>query len=222
MTAPSFDLERAKAHLVRDRRLAEVIGRARDFELRREPGQGPYEALARAIVYQSISGKAAATIWGRVRACGDDGSFPSPDRIRRMRLATLRGAGLSAAKAAAFKDLARAARAGIVPTLEQALALEDEALMDRLVTIRGIGRWTVEMLLIFHLGRPDVLPTADLGVQKGFALTYGWPKPPTPRQLAEYGERWRPYRTVAAWYLWRAVELAAAAKRVRAAANGVT
>lgn len=221
MAELAFDLKQAMAHLAAaDPRLAALMARAPTFELQAEPGGGPYEALLEAIVYQSISGKAAAKIWARVKALGEDGRCPTPQRVRRTRVATLRRAGLSAAKAAAVKDLARAALAGQVPALAAARQLADHELVERLISIRGIGAWTVEMFLIFRLGRPDVLPVHDYGVKKGFAHTYGWPRLPTPRELGDYGERWRPYRTVAAWYLWRAAGMAAAEKR--AAANGVT
>jgi DNA-3-methyladenine glycosylase II len=120
----------------------------------------------------------------------------------------LRAAGLSGAKIAAVRDLAQKTIEGIVPTLEQAQKMSDQELVERLDSVRGVGTWTVEMFLIFRLGRPDVLPIHDYGVQKGFALTYGKKEIPKPRELAAFGERWRPYRTVAAWYMWRAVQLA--------------
>ncbi|MGC2764900.1 MAG: hypothetical protein WB607_05300, partial [Candidatus Acidiferrum sp.] len=117
-------------------------------------------------------------------------------------------AGLSAAKAASMKDLAKKALAGIVPTHEEALKLSDEELVERLVSVRGIGAWTVEMFLIFRLGRPDVLPIHDLGVKKGWSVAYGKKHMPTPKELLKFGELWRPYRTVASWYMWRAFERA--------------
>ena len=121
---------------------------------------------------------------------------------------TLREAGLSFAKIAAARDLAQKTIDGIVPPLEEARKMSDEELVERLDSVRGIGAWTVEMFLIFRLGRPDVLPIHDYGVQKGFALLYGKRKIPKPKELARFGERWRPYRTVASWYMWRAVEVA--------------
>ena len=203
-----FDLREAVAHLSRvDRRLARVIEKSVEFQLRTE-AQSPYEALLRAIAYQSISGKAAATIFARVKALGTNGCCPTPEEIVRVRKPALRKAGLSGAKIAAVKDLARKTIEGVVPTLEDAMKMSDQELVERLVSVRGIGAWTVEMFLIFRLGRPDVLPIHDYGVQKGFALTYGKKEIPKPRDLAKFGERWRPYRTVASWYMWRAVELA--------------
>lgn len=126
--------------------------------------------------------------------------------IHRVSDARLRGAGLSAAKVAALKDLAARERAAEIPTLAEARTMDDATVVERLVAVRGIGRWTAEMLLIFRLGRPDVLPVDDYGVRKGFALAYGKRVLPTPKALAVHGARWRPYRTVASWYCWRALE----------------
>jgi DNA-3-methyladenine glycosylase II len=204
----SFDHAKAHEHLTRtDKRLAKLIAKSTAFALKIEEAQTPYEALLEAIVYQSISGKAAATIFGRIKALGANGRCPSPQEILANTDLTLREAGLSYAKAAAMKDLAQKTVEGVVPTMEEAHALSDEELVTRLISVRGIGAWTVEMFLIFRLGRPDVLPIHDYGVQKGFALTYGKKMIPKPRELAAFGERWRPYRTVASWYMWRAVEV---------------
>jgi DNA-3-methyladenine glycosylase II len=126
----------------------------------------------------------------------------------KLRKPVLRKAGLSGAKILAMKDLASKTLAGVVPTLEQASAMSDEELVERLVSVRGIGAWTVEMFLIFRLGRPDVLPIHDLGVKKGWAVAYGKKRMPKPKELLAFGERWRPYRTVASWYMWRAFERA--------------
>ncbi len=204
-----FDHRQAIAHLSSaDRRLARLIEKSIEFRLEIEAAQSPYEALLEAITHQSISGKAAATIFARIKTFGANGRCPTPEEILRARKAALRKAGLSGAKVAAVKDLARKAIEGIVPTLEEAQKMSDQELVDRLISVRGVGAWTVEMFLIFRLGRPDVLPIHDYGVQKGFALTYGKKEIPKPRELAQFGERWRPYRTVAAWYMWRAVQLA--------------
>ncbi len=200
-------LSKADPHLVK------LIRRAVPFRINPHDSETPYESLLRAIVYQSISGKAAATIFARVKQLAANGRCPSPDEILRLSKPAIRRVGLSAAKAEAVKDLARKTVAGAVPTLEQALEMSDRELEERLVSVRGVGVWTVQMFLIFRLGRPDVLPVHDYGVLKGFALTYGKKRIPTPRELAEYGERWRPYRTVASFYLWRAVELDGAGAR---------
>jgi 3-methyladenine DNA glycosylase/8-oxoguanine DNA glycosylase len=203
-----FDHKQAVAHLSKaDPHLARLMEKAAEFRLNIDEEQPPYESLLRAIVYQSISGKVAAVIFSRIKALGSNGRCPSPEELLRIRQPTLRKAGLSAAKVAAARDLAQKTIDGVVPTLEQAHQMSDQELVDRLVSVRGIGAWTVEMFLIFRLGRPDVLPIHDYGVQKGFALTYRKRRIPKPKELARFGERWRPYRTVASWYLWRAVEL---------------
>ena len=204
-----FDHKLAIKHLSKnDRRLARLIEKTIEFTLDIEAAQSPYEALLEAITHQSISGKAAATIFARVKAFGSNGRCPTPEEILRVRKPALRKAGLSGAKVLAVKDLAQKTIDGIVPTLADAEKMADQELVDRLISVRGVGAWTVEMFLIFRLGRPDVLPIHDYGVQKGFALTYGKKEIPKPRELAQFGERWRPYRTVAAWYMWRAVQLA--------------
>jgi DNA-3-methyladenine glycosylase II len=209
-----FDHLEAIAFLsTKDRRLGALIEKSTEFRLNIDESQTPYESLLRAIAYQSISGKVAAVIFGRIKALGTDGRCPTPEQILRVRKQTLRKAGLSAAKVAAVRDLAQKTIEGVVPTMEDALKMSDQELVDRLISVRGIGAWTVEMFLIFRLGRPDVLPIHDYGVQKGFALTYRKKSMPKPRDLAKFGERWRPYRTVASWYLWRAIELAG--KRAR-------
>jgi 3-methyladenine DNA glycosylase/8-oxoguanine DNA glycosylase len=215
-----FDHVAAHEHLSRtDKRLARVIEKVGEFQFKLDVCESVYESLLEAIAYQSISGKAAATIFGRIRALGSNGICPTPEEILKSPIRTLRKAGLSKAKALAMKDLAQKTIKGVVPTLEAAQKLTDEELVERLISVRGIGAWTVEMFLIFRLGRPDVLPIHDYGVQKGFAITYGKKKIPKPRELAEFGERWRPYRTVASWYMWRAVQLPGKdARKIRKAA----
>jgi 3-methyladenine DNA glycosylase/8-oxoguanine DNA glycosylase len=202
-----FDHVQAHEHLTRtDKRMARVIARTGAFRFQLDQCDSVYESLLEAITYQSISGKAAATIYARIKALGSNGLCPTPAEILAISNQTLREAGLSGAKAAAMKDLAQKTIEGVVPTLEAAGQMSDEELVERLISVRGIGAWTVEMFLIFRLGRPDVLPIHDYGVQKGFALAYGKKEIPKPRELAAFGERWRPYRTVASWYMWRAVE----------------
>ncbi|HTT33898.1 MAG TPA: DNA-3-methyladenine glycosylase [Methylomirabilota bacterium] len=215
---PPFDLQKAMQHLCAcDEKLAEVIANTAPFQTDSDHLQSPYEALLEAIAYQSISGKAAATIFGRVKALSGNGRPPAPEQILKLPKTKLRKAGLSGAKVLAMKDLARKTLEGIVPTLEQAHSLSDEELVERLVSVRGIGAWTVEMFLIFRLGRPDVLPIHDLGVKKGWAITYGKKHMPKPKELLKFGERWRPYRTIASWYMWRAFERAgyAATNKIR-------
>jgi DNA-3-methyladenine glycosylase II len=204
-----FDLAEATRWLAaRDDALKRLIAETRAFELRIDAMRSPYEALLESIAYQSISGRAAATIFARVKALGGNGCPPGPAAMLKLRAPVLRKAGLSGAKVLAMKDLARKTLAGVVPTLEQARALSDDALVERLVSVRGIGAWSVEMFLIFRLGRPDVLPIHDLGVKKGWSVAYGKKHMPKPQELLAFGERWRPYRTVASWYMWRAFERA--------------
>jgi 3-methyladenine DNA glycosylase/8-oxoguanine DNA glycosylase len=203
-----FDYFKAHAHLSGlDKRLARLIEKTGKFDFNLDDCDSVYESLLEAITHQSISGKAAAKIFSRIKALGAEGQCPTPQQILAASDRTLREAGLSYAKVAAMKDLAQKTIDGIVPTIEQAHTLSDEELVARLISVRGIGAWTVEMFLMFRLGRPDVLPIHDYGVQKGFALTYGKKFMPKPRELTAFGERWRPYRTVASWYMWRAVDL---------------
>jgi 3-methyladenine DNA glycosylase/8-oxoguanine DNA glycosylase len=202
-----YDHVAAHAHLTaKDKRLARLIAKNGEFKFALDTCDSVYESLLEAIVHQSISGKAAAKIFSRIKALGANGQCPTPHEILATSIQALREAGLSNAKAAAMHDLAQKTIDGIVPTLEAARSLSDEELVARLVSVKGIGAWTVEMFLIFRLGRPDVLPIHDYGVQKGFALTYNRPFIPMPRELADFGERWRPYRSIASWYMWRAVE----------------
>jgi DNA-3-methyladenine glycosylase II len=215
-----FDLTVATRHLAeRDERLKRLIEETTPFQLKIEAAQSPYETLVEAITHQSISGKAAATIFGRVKALSSSGGIPTPEEMLKLRKPALRKAGLSGAKILAMKDLAQKTIEGIVPTLQQAQKLSDEELVKRLVSVRGIGAWTVEMFLIFRLGRPDVLPIHDLGVKKGWSITYGKKHMPKPKELLAFGERWRPYRTVASWYMWRACQRAgsAAMRQIRPA-----
>jgi DNA-3-methyladenine glycosylase II len=186
--------------------MAELISRSRRYEIRPTPAVRPFEALAESIAYQQLSGKAAATIWGRVRALYPRRKYLDPKLILQTPDATLRAAGLSRSKIAALKDLAAKTIDGTVPSAGALARMSDEEIIERLVSVRGIGRWTAEMLLLFDLGRPDVWPVHDYGVRKGFAKTFGRRKLPTPKQLIKLGEKWRPYRSVAAWYLWRALD----------------
>lgn len=210
-TSPSlaFDLSAAKTALAaKDERIARLIEETIEFQLKMEAMDSPYESLMRSIAYQSISGKAAATIFARVKALGSNGNAPTPQEMLKLRKPVLRKAGLSGAKILAMKDLARKTIDGVVPTMEEALKMSDEELVERLVSVRGVGAWTVEMFLIFRLGRPDVLPVHDLAVKKGWCITYGKKRMPRSKDLLAFGERWRPYRTLASWYMWRAFERA--------------
>lgn len=203
-----YDPEKACRHLMlADPELAALIERVGEFTMRPSPTHSLFGSLVRSIVYQQLSGTAAATILGRVNRLFAPRRFPTPDDLLQVSPERLRQAGLSAAKAAALRDLAAKTLDGTVPSLARVRRMTDEAIIQHLTAVRGIGRWTVEMLLLFKLGRPDVFPVADLGVRKGFALTFRKRKLPEPPTMIRRAEPWRPYRSVASWYLWRALEL---------------
>src|SRR5437588_2000346 len=187
-------------------RMADLIARSRRYNITPAVSIRPFDALAESIAYQQLSGKAAATIFGRVRALYPRRKWLDPQAVLNTPDEKLRAAGLSRSKVAALKDLAAKTLDGTVPTRRALLRMTDEEIIERLTKVRGIGRWTVEMLLLFDLGRLDVWPVADYGVQKGFAKTFGRRKLPTPKQFQKIGEKWRPYRSVAAWYFWRALD----------------
>jgi DNA-3-methyladenine glycosylase II len=171
-----------------------------DVTLRR---LSPYATLVRAIAHQQLNGRAAETILGRFLALfPGNGRYPSPEAVLAMRPSAIRRAGFSAGKVRAIRDISRHAVNGVVPTTRMCARLTDEELIERLVQIHGVGQWTVEMLLIFTLGRPDVLPVDDFGVREGYRIAYGLSKQPTPKELRAFGERWKPYRSIAARYLW--------------------
>jgi len=203
-----IDWPEACRHLsARDPALGTIITRVggTGFTPRRSPST--FDSLAHSIVYQQLSGKAAQTIFGRFAALyGSDGPL-DPGAVLRTTPRKLRGAGLSAAKARAMKDLAAHAVRGEIPSIDELRRMEPEAIIDRLTVVRGVGRWTVEMLLLFRIGHPDVLPVHDLGIRKGLARITRRRELPEPETVMRRGERWRPYRSVASWYLWRAVEL---------------
>lgn len=192
------------------RRVIDAVG---PYALPPPPRRSPFEALVRAIAYQQLHEKAAECILTRFIALCPGRRFPQPADVLALAPESMREAGFSRAKIAALQDLAAKAIDGTLPTAAVIRRLDDDAIVDRLVAVRGIGRWTVEMLLIFQLGRPDVLPVDDFGVRNGFRIAYKRPMP-TPQELLRYGERWRPYRTAAAWYLWRAVDQAKALQAV--------
>jgi DNA-3-methyladenine glycosylase II len=187
------------------RRLIREVG---PFTLIPRSKRSPFESLARAIAYQQLHEKAAESILRRFVALFPAKRFPKPDDLLAMDEQAIRGAGFSQAKVAALRDLAAKTLDGTVPTGATVRKLEDEAIIERLIAVRGVGRWTVEMLLIFQLGRPDVLPVDDFGVRNGFRIAYGKRSMPKPNEVGRYGERWKPYRTAAAWYLWRAADRA--------------
>jgi 3-methyladenine DNA glycosylase/8-oxoguanine DNA glycosylase len=206
--------EDAHRHLsATDARMAELIARSRRYNIVPSLAIRPFDALAESIAYQQLSGKAAATIWGRVRALYPKKKYLDPKLVLATPDRKLRAAGLSGSKVAALKDLAAKTIDGTVPTARALAKMTDEEIIERLVSVRGIGRWTVEMLLLFDLGRPDVWPAADYGVQKGLAKTFGRRKLPTPKQMIKLGKKFQPYRSVAAWYFWRALDKPEVANR---------
>ncbi len=189
-----------------DEKLARLIARVGAFAMATRETMSPFQMLLHAIVYQQISGKAAASIHARLVNLFP-GRKPGPRRLQKLSDEALRAAGMSRPKQRAARDLADKALDGTVPTRRQLERMGDDAIISRLIQVRGIGQWSAEMMLIFQLGRPDVLPATDLGVRKGFQLSHGGRKLPEPKKLLRYGERWRPYRSVASWYLWRANDL---------------
>jgi DNA-3-methyladenine glycosylase II len=211
-----FDPEEALAHLrARDAKLAALIERVGPFTLRLDPSPSPFESLLESILYQQLHGKAAAAIHRRVREYF--GGDPAPQALLDTPEEILRGCGVSGNKVRAMKDLAAKTLDGTVPSHAAIKKMPDTDIVERLTEVRGIGPWTVEMLLIFRMGRPDVLPVTDYGVRKGFALTFmRLPKSrplaaedlPKPDVVFKRGLRWKPFRSVASWYLWRACNLA--------------
>ena len=203
----SFDLSVAEAHIrTADPKLAAMIDLHGPCRIDPDGLMSPFAALVRSIAYQQLTGKAAATIHGRVLTLYRPRRHPRPEDVLATADDRLRGAGLSRAKILAVKDLAAKTLDGTVPTIARLKRLDDEEIVERLSSVRGVGRWTVEMLLIFRLGRPDVLPATDYGVRKGFQRTFRTRGLPSPAQVLKRGERWRPYRSIASWYLWRSLE----------------
>jgi len=208
LTLATLDLDAALASLgAADPDLGRIIRTVGPFALQHRPTVTPFRELLRAIVYQQLSGKAAATIFSRVLAIYGRGRYPTPGELLQTPVERLRAAGVSRAKSLAMRDLAARTLDGTVPGVAAARQLDDEALIERLVAVRGVGRWTAEMLLIGGMGRPDVLPALDLGIQKGFQITYRTRRLPSPERILRHGRRWRPFRTIASWYMWRAVDM---------------
>jgi DNA-3-methyladenine glycosylase II len=226
--APRYDTALAcRALAAADPKLGRLIARVGPCTLRVASTQSPFEALVESIVYQQLNGKAAATIHRRLIESfapvltlegSGLGTHPSAQHLLDAPNQQLRAAGLSHNKALALRDLAAKTLDGTVPTLARIRRMSDASIIDHLTQVRGIGRWTVEMLLIFRLGRPDILPTTDYGVRKGFALTFQGLKPttkvtpdllPSAAEMERRAKKWTPWRSVASWYLWRACDLAA-------------
>ena len=224
---PPYDVDAAVSSLAAaDPKLGRLMERVGPFTLRMPATQSPFEALARSILYQQLHGRAAAAIHARMiesfgHVCGV-GVHPGPEHLLECPTEQLRSAGLSHNKVLALRDLAAKTLDGTVPTLQRIRRMPDQAIIEQLTQVRGIGRWTVEMMLIFRLGRTDVLPVDDYGVRKGFALTFQGLKPetkvtpallPKPEVMERRAKRWRPWCSVASWYLWRACDLADTAKK---------
>jgi DNA-3-methyladenine glycosylase II len=190
-----------------DPRLAVLIRQVGPCRLEVRQDREPFEALVRAIAHQQLHGRAAEAILGRMLALYPGLDFPTPDLLLATEETTLRGCGFSASKIAALRDIADKSASGVVPTRQVAMRLSDVELIERLTSLRGVGRWTVEMLLISSLGRPDILPVDDFGVREGWRLLTKADRQPTPKAMADIGTAWSPHRSTVAWYLWRAVEL---------------
>jgi DNA-3-methyladenine glycosylase II len=183
-----------------------LIGRVGRCGLKADRAEQPYQALVRAVAHQQLHGNAARSILARFSALYPGADFPTPAMVLATSEAALRGVGFSTSKVAAIRAIAANAATGLVPTRRAAARLDDAALIEQLTQIRGVGRWTVEMVLIFTLGRPDVLPVDDFGVRDGYRRLHGLDEQPRPRDLAAIGEMWAPFRSYAAWYLWRALD----------------
>lgn len=186
------------------KRFASIVKKHDPYPTTFERKKDPYRALVRSVVYQQLSGKAAATIHGRLLALFPDQDHPTPEDILGADPTLLRSAGLSGQKIAAIQDVSQKRIDGIIPEARKLTRLSNEEIIERLTAARGVGRWTVEMYLMFTLGRPDVLPIDDLGVRKGAEKLYR--RSFTPKELGAYGERWAPYRSAAAWHLWRYID----------------
>ena len=209
--APLMGGAEALKHLRRDPVLKAVIRQIGPCTLR-PVRREPYEALVRAIAHQQVHGRAADAILGRFIALHPGHDFPPAAQVLETPVEAMRGCGFSGSKVAAIRDIAEKSVAGLVPTRRSAARIPDDRLVEQLVQIRGVGRWTVEMLLIFTLGRPDVLPIDDFGVREGWKVAAGLEAQPKPRELAAIGEAWGPWRSIAAWYLWRAADAAKASR----------
>ena len=177
-------------------------------QLEPEPWRSPFQSLVQAVAHQQLNGTAANTILTRFIKLFPQRKFPKPEDLANVTDAQIRACGFSFAKIKAIRDIAEKTLSGVVPTSRQIVKLTDDEIIVRLTEVRGVGRWTVEMLLIFQLGREDVLPADDFGVRSGFRVAYKKREMPKPKDLLKFGERWRPHATTAAWYLWRAADAA--------------
>ena len=188
--------------------MKQLIGEHGRCTLSPETRRSPFQSLVQAVAHQQLHATAAGNILARFKKLFPGRKFPRPEDLAGVTDAQLRACGFSFAKIRAIRDITEKTFSGVVPTGRQIAALPDEAIIARLTAVRGVGRWTVEMLLIFQLGRPDVLPADDFGVRNGFRLAYKKRALPKPKALLRFGARWRPHATAAAWYLWRAADAA--------------
>lgn len=205
--APNFMHAAALKHLATvDPVMKRLIGEHGQCTLAPETGRSPFQSLVLAVAHQQLHATAAGNILARFKKLFPSRKFPRPEDLAAVTDGQLRACGFSFAKIRAIRDLADKTLSGVVPTARRIVALPDEEIIARLTEVRGVGRWTVEMLLIFQLGRPDVLPADDFGVRNGFRVAYQKKALPKPKELLRFGERWRPHATIAAWYLWRAAD----------------
>lgn len=205
-TGLGYDVSEAVAKLCDCDRMAAVVDRVGPCRLVANKRLSLFAAMMRSITYQQLSGNAAGAIWRRT--CGlYPNSRPRPELVAETDYERLRKVGLSNAKTRAIKDLAEKTIDGTLPSRRLMKTMEDEAVIDALTHVRGVGRWTAEMILIFYLGRPDVFPVGDLGVRKGVTVTYGLDRLLDPDELEPYGDRWRPFRSVGSWYMWRVLDI---------------
>jgi DNA-3-methyladenine glycosylase II len=186
--------------------MARLVRAHGPFALEPRPERSPFQSLVQAVAHQQLNGTAANTILKRFIALFPGKVFPSPEDLETVSDEQIRKAGFSRAKIASIRDIAAKTIEGVVPSSRRIIHMEDDEIIERLTEVRGVGRWTVEMLLIFKLGRPDVLPADDFGVRNGFRLAYKLKELPRPKEILAHGECWRPFRTAAAWYLWRAAD----------------
>ena len=184
-----------------------LIGEVGACKLEPEMRRSPFQSLVQAVAHQQLNGTAANTILTRFKKLFPGKKFPKPADLAKVTDEQIRACGFSFAKIKAIRDIAEKTLSGVVPTSRQIVKLSDDEIIGRLTEVRGVGRWTVEMLLIFQLGRENVLPADDFGVRNGFRLAYKKRALPKPKDLLRFGERWRPHATTAAWYLWRAADL---------------
>lgn len=178
-----------------------------------EKRRSPFQSLVQAVAHQQLNGTAANTILTRFKKLFPGRKFPRPEDLAKVTDAQIRACGFSFAKIKAIRDIAEKTLSGVIPSSRQIVKLSDEEIVARLTEVRGVGRWTVEMLLIFQLGRLDVLPVDDFGVRSGFRVAYKKREMPKPKELLAFGEKWKPHRTTAAWFLWRAADAAKDAKK---------